>query len=88
MISENASVRTILKAENQEFFNAMDAISRGVEAQYEWFADFQLMMIERSIDVARKLSMPEEEIQSWASARVRCISERHKTTENVLNRIK
>lgn len=70
-----------------EFFNAMGAISRGVEAQYEWFADFKFMVVERTIDVARKLSIPEEEIEGWASASVRCISGRNKTIENVLNRI-
>ena len=91
MISQNASMRTILKTEDPksrgEFFNAMDAISRGVETQHEWFADFQLMVIERSIDVARKLSIPEKEIRGWASARVRSISERNKTIESVLKRI-
>jgi hypothetical protein len=61
-----------------ESFHEMDAIARGVEARLDLLTSRSTIVIQKTIDVARQLDMPEEEIQSWATLRFMHDSERNR----------
>lgn len=47
----------------------LDAIARGVEAQVNRFDFHGRIVTERTVEVAKRLGLPDEEIKKWASAR-------------------
>ncbi len=52
------------------FLNNMDAIARGVEAQFEDSTGFSRRATETTINIARALGIPEAEIKRWAASRL------------------
>lgn len=61
----------------------MDAIARSVEARLDPFLAYSRTVAEGTIDIARKLGIAEEEIQSWAVNRARIDSEKEKVVTRV-----
>jgi len=47
----------------------MDAIATGVEVKLDPFFTYSKMITKRTVDVARKLGIDEEEIQHWVAKR-------------------
>lgn len=48
------------------FFNAMDALAKGVSAKLDLLTGHSTTVIQKTIDIAQQLNIPEKEIQSWA----------------------
>jgi len=66
----------------------MDAIACGVEAKLDPLSSHSKMVTQRTIDIARHLDIPEEEIQRWAAAKARLDSERNRVITSSLNKLK
>jgi DNA-binding response OmpR family regulator len=63
----NASVRTAL--ENQttnKSASQMDAIARGVEVKLDPFSAYSKVVTQKTVEIARQLGIPEDEINRWA----------------------
>lgn len=71
----------------RESTRQIDAIAFGVEAKLDSFTSFSKIVIERTIDTARQLGIPEEEIQRWADTRLRLDSERNRIIESLLDKV-
>lgn len=56
---------------DRSFFRILDAIANGVEAKYEYEQTNWLlkMTVEETATIARKLDIPENEIQRWLSSK-------------------
>jgi DNA-binding NtrC family response regulator len=76
------------KQADGELFNQIDAISRGVEAKLDLLDDRSEIVIQRTIDVARQLGLPEAEIQRWVAAKVRLNSKKKGQIDLALNKLK
>jgi len=65
------SVRTALepKKPTDKPATEIDAIARGVEAKLPSFSSYSKLVTERTIDIARRLGISEEETQRWAAAK-------------------
>jgi len=67
----DASIHAALKAKRagSKPSSEMDAIASGVEVELDPFSTYSKMITERTVDVARKLGIDEEEIQHWVANR-------------------
>jgi len=64
----------------------MEAITQGVDAQVEHFDFHDRIVTERTIEVARQLNIPEEDISRWTSARQEWLAARSKRMHFAGNR--
>ncbi|MFC2016833.1 response regulator [Chloroflexota bacterium] len=66
-----ASIRTALetKPATAKSLTEMNAIARGVEIKLDPFSAFSRVVTQRTVDIARQLSIDEKEIQQWAVAK-------------------
>lgn len=71
----------------EESFNEMNAIAYGVEAKYDLLIGYSEIVTQETVDIARHLRIPEKEIQSWAAARARLVSERSKAIKTAVNKL-
>lgn len=58
------------------FSGQISAIAHGVAAKLDALYGFSEMITQQSIEIARQLEIPEEEIKSWTEARAMLESER------------
>ena len=65
----DTSIRSALETKQAtgESSTQMDAIARGVEAKLDPLSNYSKLVTERTIDIAQKLGIAEEEIQKWAA---------------------
>lgn len=66
-----------------ELFSEMNAIARGIEAKLDILVGHSQIVAERTIDIARRLGIPEEEIQRWAVVRETLDSERRRAFDSL-----
>ena len=52
------------------FLDNMDAIACGVEARFEENTGYTRRVTETTVEIARKLGIPEDEIERWAASRL------------------
>ena len=52
-----------------ESLEEMHAIARGVEAKLDLLTGHSQIVIQRTIDIARQLSIPKKEIQKWTAVK-------------------
>ncbi len=80
----NTSIRTALEAKltTEKSSTEMDAIAHGVEARLSPFSEYSKMVTERTIDIARKLAVPEKEIRRWAAEKAGLDSKRDRVIES------
>ena len=71
----------------EESFNEMNAIAYGVEAKYDLLIGYSEIVTQETVDIARHLRIPEKEIQSWAAARARLVSERDRAIKSSLSKL-
>jgi DNA-binding response OmpR family regulator len=64
----------------------IEAIAQGVDAQVEHFDFHDRIVTERTIEVARQLNIPENDINRWASARREWMSARSQRMKFANNR--
>lgn len=60
-----------------ESFNELNAIARGVEKQFDLLLGLSKIVTEKTIDIGRRLDIPEKETQRWAVERSILDSERN-----------
>lgn len=79
----DATLRTALETRKaaQKSCAEIDAIARGIEAKLDPYSDYANLVTQTTIDIARKLETPEEEIQTWAAAKEELHSERRRLME-------
>jgi len=79
------------KGEAQErqrnLFENMDAIGLGVEARLEMKAGYSIMIAETTINIARKLGIPEDVIERWAASRLSYYTQKVRATKSILERL-
>lgn len=69
------------------YFKQMNAIARGVETKLDSFDGHSEVVTQKTIEIARQLSIPEKAIESWATARARLISDRDRQIEASLKKL-
>ena len=65
-------VKKQTKKTRRTFLDDMDALAYGVEAWFEENTGYSKRVTERTLDLARKLGIPEDEIERWAAFRLMC----------------
>ena len=84
----NISIRTV--ADTRQAMGAssseMDAIACGVEAKHELLTGSSYIVTQKTIDIARQLGIPDEEIQDWVDARARLDFERNRAIASSVNK--
>ncbi len=65
----------------------MDAIASGVETRFDPFSSYSKMVTQDTIEIARQLGIAEEEIQRWAAAKAKLISERDSAIKSALSKL-
>lgn len=66
----NTSIQNALEKQKAvESSNQMEAIAAGVEAKLDPFFAYSKVVTQRTIDIARRLNITEEEIQRWAATK-------------------
>ena len=76
------------KQDLREASSRMNAISRGLEARLDQLVNYSEIVTEGTIGTARKIGIPEKEIQLWAKDRVRIISGKTGATGSTLDEVK
>ena len=69
------------------FLEVMDSIAHGVEAWLEENTDYSKRMAETTVDIARKLGVPEGEIKRWAAFRIIHDAEKFSVIKSLLKRV-
>ena len=84
----NISIRTVAEAKQAmgKSFSEMNAIARGVEAKHELLTGSSYIVTQKTIDIARQLGIPDEEIQDWVDARARLDFERNRAIASSVNK--
>lgn len=94
----SASIRTVLEDKKRspegrdkhaakKSFERMNAIAHGVEAKLDLLDGHSKLAIEITIDVARQLGIPEEEIQGWVTIISRRDANRNAAIKSSLNKL-
>lgn len=65
----------------------MDSIACGVEAWFEESISYSRKVTEMTVDIARKLGVPESEIERWANRRLTCSTEKGRAIKSLLERL-
>jgi len=83
------SINTVLetKSVTNKPPSEMDAIASGVEARFDQFSSYSKMVTQDTIEIARQLGIAEEEIQRWAAAKAKFISERDSAINSALSKL-
>ena len=74
------------KRTQHTFINDIDAIAYGVEAWFEENTGYSESVVETTVEIARKLGVPEDEIRRWAARRSTFNAERAKLIKSLLQR--
>ena len=75
------------KEAEEKSTHQIDAIAFGVEAKLDSLDGHSSMVTERTIDVARELSIAEAEIQRWAATRAKLDYEKKKRIKYLLSKL-
>ena len=70
------------------FIDDIDAIAYGVEAWFEENTGYSKSMAETTVEIARKLGVPEDEIRIWATRRSIFNTEKVKLIKSLLQRLR
>lgn len=68
------------------FLDIMDSIAYGVEAWFEEKTDYSRKVVEATLDIARKLGLPEAEIDRWAACRLTRYMEKDRVIKSLIKR--
>ena len=84
----NTSIRTVAETRQSmdKSVSEMDAIAHGVEAKHELLTGSSYIVTQKTIDIARQLGIPDEEIQDWVDARARLDFERDRVIASSVNK--
>jgi hypothetical protein len=65
----------------------MDSIACGVEAWLDENTSYSRRVTETTVDIARKLGVPEGEIERWSSRRLTCCTEKGRAIKSLLEKL-
>jgi len=84
-----AGIRVSLenKSLTHKSLSKMDAIARGVETHFDQYWGYSNEVTKRTIEIAQKLDIVEEEIQRWTEARKVLYSDRIRLIKSLLNKL-
>lgn len=68
------------------FLDIMDSVAYGVEAWFEEKTDYSRKVVEATLDIARKLGLPEAEIDRWAACRLTRYMEKDRVIKSLIKR--
>ena len=76
----DTSISAALEARQaiEESSTVMEALARGVELTLDSFPSYSKLVTERTVEIAREMGIPEEEIQNWVAAKEMLDSKRAK----------
>ena len=74
------------KRTRRTFIDDIDAIAYGVETWFEENTGYSESVAEATVEIARKLGVPEDEIRRWAARRSTFNAERVKLIKSLLQR--
>jgi len=85
----DASIRSALETKpvTNKPPTEIEAIASGVEAKLDPFSSYSKMVSQDTIDIARQLGIAEEEIQRWAAAKAKLISQRDSAIKSALSKL-
>ena len=72
----------------EEWSCEISAIALGIEAKHNLLTGFSKTVTQQTIDIARQLDIPEEEVERWVTQRSRLDSERNRIIEFSLSKLK
>ena len=95
----NTSIQTVLenkkrspelrdKQTPKDSFKRINAIALGVEVKLDLLDGHSKLAIQRTIAIAQRLGMPDEEIRGWVAARAEEDSKRDRVIRSSLNKLK
>ena len=68
------------------FLDIMDSVAYGVETWFEEKTDYSRKVVEATLDIARKLGLPEAEIDRWAACRLTRYMEKDRVIKSLIKR--
>lgn len=68
------------------FLDIMDSVAYGVEAWFEEKTDYSRRVVEATLGIARKLGLPEAEIDRWAACRLTRYMEKDRVIKSLIKR--
>jgi response regulator RpfG family c-di-GMP phosphodiesterase len=83
-LSVEGKVRQRTNKTQGNFFSIMDSIAYGVEAWLEERTDYSRKVVETTQDIARKLGLPEAEIDRWSACRFTRYIEKDRVIKSLL----
>lgn len=75
------------KKPRRTFLNDIDSIAYGVEAWFEENTDYSIRVTEITVDIARKLGVPEGQIERWVARRLNRYREKGRVIKSLLERL-
>jgi len=85
----DASIRSALETKpvTNKPPSEIEAIASGVEARFDPFSSYSKVVTQDTIEIARQLGIAEEEIQRWAAAKAKLISQRDSAIKSALSKL-
>lgn len=80
---EENDIRTM-----EDYFQEMNAIAHGVEVRNDLSIGWSNLIIQESIDIARRIEIPNKVVREWIARREAICSERNKRIERTLRKLK
>jgi len=69
-LSVGDKVEKQTKKPRHTFLDKMEAIAYGVQSRFEESSGFSRRVTEATVDIARELGIPDDEIKTWADSRL------------------
>ncbi len=82
-----ATVRTVLQEHLHAAETEMDAIALGVETNLDQSGSYSKAVTQRTLEIARRLEIPEEDILGWAEARRLREAQKRSRVQSALNKL-
>ncbi len=86
-LSESRAYQAPFRLGDEEYLNRLIFIAEGVEARHNLLYGHSEMVVQETVDVARYLEIPEEEIQQWVADRAKHTAESEAAIESSLNKL-
>lgn len=72
---------------NDRSLNEINAIAYGIDAHLDWSDSHSKIVTNKTVELARQLGFPSEEIEKWAVARNELHSERDERIKSMVNKL-
>jgi len=86
-LSIESKVEGRMKKTQRTVLDDMDSIAYGAEAWFEENTGYSRRVTEKTLNIARTLGIPEDEIERWAASRLIRDTEKGKVIKSLLERL-